>query len=178
MGSFVILLFSLFFYSLIQQVSHLSIEKIVLGLLGSFLVSGSVSLYFITAEKIGKEGFWCFMSQTDAFYETLILVNGLYFTCLVITIVLNFKIVNYFLAKNQRNKKLMNFRYLPFLQILYFPLIFYSTALKFMNQSDLIQGITIGAIISNLNGVLNGIFYGLNIITVKKQKNKEPLLIA
>lgn len=124
-----------------------------------FIISSSISTYFIYNNHIKKEGFWCFMSHKDAFLYTLIMINGVYFVCLIITVIYNILIVK----MNSNNNLNKSFKYLPLLQLLFFPIIFFGTALNFFNPTYWLErGMMIGAILSCLNGVFNALCFGFN----------------
>lgn len=168
MSTFVILQFTLTLYGVVTSRSYFLYNHPNLSLLVFFIISVCISIYFIIIDTVKNEGFRCFMSHDDAFYQILFMINGLYFICLVITIVYNYLIVRSFYGMN----KLRPFMYLPFLQLLFCPVIIFNTAFYFYeDNSKLHTWMMIGEILSCLNGIFNGLFFGFN------ETNRRKLVI-
>jgi hypothetical protein len=129
-------------------------------LFSSLIFSSSVSVYFLYSGKIAKEGFWCFMDSKTAFYEVLLLINGVFLVCMVITVVLN-----YLAIVNCRERKYcaeMRSKYFPLFQLMFLPIIIFSIIDHILENNEFVQyGLNFGAILASLNGVLNGFFYGI-----------------
>ena len=168
MSTFVILQFTLTLYGVITLKSYFLYNHPNISLFICFMISAGISLYFIIIDTVKNEGFRCFMSHDDAFFQILFMINGVYFVCLVITIVYNYLIVRSVYGNN----KLKPFMYLPFLQLLFFPVIIFNTAFYFYeDNTKLHTWMMVGEILSCLNGTFNGIFFGFN------ETNRRKLLV-